>query len=428
MIEISYYCEGGSITRRIIRNGCVILQSIESPLQATQNLSVDWAVANLRNKNPVVAEPVASGLRMLDLFSGCGGFSLGAVMAGQALGVSVNPIMAVDLDKVALDVYQNNLRPESTLLKNISSLVDYQLWVENGKMSFAYPPKLAAEVAGLVGRIDLVIGGPPCQGHSGFNNHTRGADERNLLYYTVPAISIAVGAPLIVIENVYNVLKDKSRVVDHTISILESFEYNVRSLTLIASDYGVAQSRKRHFLIASKHGDPSTTGAFDAFKAAPVTVGDAIGDLVDISDKSAFDRPARLSEENIARIKHLFENDTYCLPNTERPDCHKDGHSYPSVYGRLSMNGIANTITTGFASPGRGRYIHPTRQRALTAHEAARLQGFPDGFKFTDLTGNDLANKSYGKIIGDAVPPPLGFVPVISTLLTHPKIINNEQN
>jgi DNA (cytosine-5)-methyltransferase 1 len=91
------------------------------------------------------------------------------------------------------------------------------------------------------------------------------------------------------------------------------------------------------------------------------------------------------------------------------------------------MDGIANTITTGFASPGRGRYIHPTRQRALTAHEAARLQGFPDGFDFSDLSGKDLTNKSYGKLIGDAVPPPLGFIPVISTLLTHPAINNYEQ-
>ena len=427
MIQISYHREEGVITRQVSRNGHLVSQSLQAPFSRADNPSTDWAIANLLNKRPVALESFAGSFRMLDLFSGCGGFSLGAVMAGQALGTPIHPLLAVDLDKVALEVYRKNLKPESTLLKNIGSLVDYQLWNEDCKMSFACPPKLGIELAGLVGRVDLVIGGPPCQGHSGFNNHTRGADERNLLYYTVPAIGIAVGAPLIVIENVYNVLNDKFRVVEHTSSILASAGYKVRSLKLIASDYGVAQSRKRHFLVASMYGDPAATGAFDVFKTVPVTVGDAMGDLVDVGDTTAFDRPARLSEENIARIKHLFENDAYRLPNAERPDCHKDGHTYPSVYGRLSMDGIANTITTGFASPGRGRYIHPTRQRALTAHEAARLQGFPDGFDFSDLSGKDLTNKSYGKLIGDAVPPPLGFIPVISTLLTHPVINNYEQ-
>lgn len=85
------------------------------------------------------------------------------------------------------------------------------------------------------------------------------------------------------------------------------------------------------------------------------------------------------------------------------------------------MDGISNTVTTGFASPGRGRYVHPTQQRGLTPHEAARLQGFPDSFAFLDASGRDLTNKAYGKLIGDAVPPPLGFVPAIAGLLSLPE-------
>lgn len=428
MIQVSYQQKGDKVTRVIDRDGWLLKESMEAAPDSSRSPAAEWMISNLRGKSPRARRPAGPTLGMLDLYSGCGGFSLGAVLAGQSVGATVQPLMAIDLDEVALDVYRKNLRPESVLPRNIGGLVDYQLWVDKDQMTFAETPKLSYELAGLMGRVDIVIGGPPCQGHSGFNNHTRGSDDRNLLYYTVPAIGVALKAPLIVIENVYNVLNDKFRVVDHTESILKHLGYKVRSIKLIASDYGVAQSRKRHFLVASKCGDPAATGAFDVFKTIPVTVGDAIGDLVNVPDTTAFDRPARLSQENLARIKHLFENDAYQLPNAVRPDCHKDGHTYPSVYGRLSMDGIANTITTGFASPGRGRYVHPTRQRALTPHEAARLQGFPDSFEFTDSTGKDLTNKAYGKLIGDAVPPPLGFVPVIATLLTHPAITKHEQD
>lgn len=428
MITVSYRREAKKISRVFNRGGDSHVEVIEDCAGNFHHPAADWMISSLRGKGPISNSSGGPVLGMLDLYSGCGGFSLGAIMAGRSVGASIQPLMAVDLDGVALDVYRKNLKPETTLPKNIGSLVDYQLWVDQGVMTFAEIPKVSFELSGLRGRVDLVIGGPPCQGHSGFNNHTRGLDDRNLLYYTVPAIGVALGAPLIVIENVYNVLNDKFRVVEHTTSILQSAGYRVRSLKLVASDYGVAQSRKRHFLVASKYSDPAARGAFDVFKTVPVTVGDAIGDLVDAPDTTAFDRPARLSEENLARIKHLFDNDTYQLPNEVRPDCHKDGHTYPSVYGRLSMDGIANTITTGFASPGRGRYVHPTRQRALTPHEAARLQGFPDSFEFTDLTGKGLTNKAYGKLIGDAVPPPLGFVPVIATLLTHPAITKHEQD
>jgi DNA (cytosine-5)-methyltransferase 1 len=422
VIHISYHREGNKISRIIDRSGCRIKETVEAGTSRSRHPSADWMVAGLRGGRSVTRTFDGPALGMVDLYSGCGGFSLGAITAGESIGAPVRPLMAVDLDGVALDVYRKNLKPEAILSKNIASLVDYQLWADQGVMTFAEKPRLAFELAGLVGRVDLVIGGPPCQGHSGFNNHTRGVDERNLLYYTVPAIGVALGASLIVIENVYNILNDKFRVVDHTQSILTSLGYKVRSLKLVASDYGVAQARKRHFLVASKHGDPAETAAFDVFKTVPVTVGDAIGDLVDTPAETAFDRPAKLSQANLDRIKHLFENDSYQLPNEVRPDCHKDGHTYPSVYGRLNMNGIANTITTGFASPGRGRYVHPTRQRALTPHEAARLQGFPDTFAFSDTKGRELTNKAYGKLIGDAVPPPLGFVPVAAALLTHPSM------
>lgn len=429
MLSVDYSYAGNDITRVVSFGGKHFRTAIASPEILHGSACADWMTSYLLGGSAkfMSGERSDEPLGLVDLFSGCGGFSLGAIHAGQALGLNVEPLLAVDIDPVALDVYSRNLQPESVLSSSVNTLVDYQLWTEDGRTTFARQPRVSAALLSFVGRTSIVIGGPPCQGHSGFNNHTRGKDDRNQLYLTVPAIGIGLMAPIIIVENVYNVLNDKFKVVQHATELFETNGYRVSSVKLTASSYGVAQTRKRHFLVASKFGCPAATGAFDAFRTKPFTTGQAILDLADIEGSSAFDRAARLSEKNVQRIKHLFENNSYKLPNEVRPDCHKDGHTYPSVYGRLSADGIANTVTTGFASPGRGRYVHPTKERALTAHEAARLQGFPDSFSFSSSSGKELTNKAYGKLIGDAVPPPLGFIPVMAALLTNPDLTGNEQ-
>jgi DNA (cytosine-5)-methyltransferase 1 len=122
-----------------------------------------------------------------------------------------------------------------------------------------------------------------------------------------------------------------------------------------------------------------------------------------------------LSAENQARIDYLFDRDIYDLPNDVRPDCHKNGHSYPSVYGRLDWDKPSQTITTGFNSPGRGRYIHPSQRRVITAREAARIQGFPDNFVF--MPNDQVPSRSLlYKWIGDAVPTWLGYPAVLTAL------------
>jgi DNA (cytosine-5)-methyltransferase 1 len=122
-----------------------------------------------------------------------------------------------------------------------------------------------------------------------------------------------------------------------------------------------------------------------------------------------------LSKENRTRINGLFENDKYELPNEERPDCHKDGHSYSAVYGRMHWDRPSQTISTGLLTPGRGRYIHPVRQRVITRHGVARIQAFPDSFKFV-VNGHDPARNAITKWIGDAVPPVLGYAALLPLL------------
>jgi DNA (cytosine-5)-methyltransferase 1 len=129
-----------------------------------------------------------------------------------------------------------------------------------------------------------------------------------------------------------------------------------------------------------------------------------------------FNTVPQLNEDNLRRISWLFDNDEYDLPNHERPKCHQNGHTYPATYGRMRWDKPAPTITGGFQTPGRGRFIHPKRRRVLTPHEAARVQGFPDSFDFTSPLGDRLSRSHLSKWIGDAVPSVLGSAAIMSAL------------
>jgi DNA (cytosine-5)-methyltransferase 1 len=380
-----------------------------------------WVLAQLRGTSPEVECAAPRRLRAVDLFCGPGGFSAGLRMAARAVGVELEVAACVDLDEVALGVFRRNHRPRHTLVRNVDNLVDYSLRFDRDEATFAFTPELLEGVfASLVGRVDVVIGGPPCQGHSNLNNRTRRADPRNTLYLTVPAIGVALGAAVIVIENVPAALSDRGRVVAHAASALRARGYDVDTTVLEANRFGTAQQRKRHFLLASRGEVFALDGLYSALNMPVLDVGDAIGDLEDIIPETLFDVPADLSPENKARIDYLFDNGLYILPDAVRPDCHKDGHSYPSVYGRIYPDRPVQTITGGFLTPGRGRFVHPTRRRGLTPHEGARLQGFPDDYCFESLVGDPLFRKDYAKLIGDAVPPPLAFAVGLAAIASLP--------
>jgi DNA (cytosine-5)-methyltransferase 1 len=132
----------------------------------------------------------------------------------------------------------------------------------------------------------------------------------------------------------------------------------------------------------------------------------AIADLARKAPEGLLDTPSVLHPDNIKRINYLMKHGAYDLPNRLRPICHQDDHSYVSMYGRLQYDNPAQTITSGFGSPGQGRYVHPTRGRTLTPHEAARLQFFPDFFDFSPV----IFRTSLANMIGNAVPMLLAYV------------------
>ncbi|MEL6613948.1 MAG: DNA cytosine methyltransferase, partial [Bacteroidota bacterium] len=263
----------------------------------------------------------------------------------------------------------------------------------------------------LVGRVDVVLAGPPCQGHSNLNNRSRRDDRRNELYLTVPAVAIALRASVVVIENVPAVVHDWSEVVPAARRLFETNGYSVIDGTISADDLGWPQTRRRHFMVARKDAAPVPLQAIErALSDESRSLWWAIGHLEDVvSSDSPMTQETELTSVNQKRIDWLFENDAYDLDLGERPESHRGGTTYTSVYGRMRADAPAPTITTGFMTPGRGRYVHPTRRRVLTAQEAARLQGFPDAYAFVTDSGDVPSRSKLAKWIGDAVPMPLGY-------------------
>ncbi|MDB4781137.1 DNA cytosine methyltransferase [Akkermansiaceae bacterium] len=410
------------ILREIDFENHKILGEIPISNSATADPDIGWFVSWLRGESRRWRSELQGDLRIMDMFSGAGGLSLGVSEAAKASGW--NPVFqaALDLDQAALEIHRKNFNTRKLIARDVSELVDYQLWGDLDGLEFADPPEPLKEISNLQGEIDMIVAGPPCQGHSNLNNHTRRDDDRNRLYLMVPAFAAAVGAKIVVIENVQQVLHDKHNVVENAISLFKSEGYHVTDVkhgVLKAEDFGVAQVRRRHFIVASRYSLPKLRELSEVLKTPAMTSLQGFSGL-STPDKESdiFNSPAKLSQENQSRIDYLHDEDLYELPNHVRPDCHKDGHTYPSVYGRIYPDRPNNTITTGFLSPGRGRYIHPLERRAITPHEAARLQGFPDDFIFSRMDDVEITSKVLSKVIGDAVPPPMGFVPALAAILT----------
>ena len=424
--SFQFHIENGRIGRSLALGSAS--RPVEFPLPtdletlAARDPAKAWMVARSRSQGePRCNDEGSKRLSVVDLFSGCGGFSFGLREAAEQLGYALDHRLAADMDGTALEVYRRNIHPKYVFQGNIDTAVDYRLSFRGERASFGYPPEIDEPLLASLGEVDIVMGGPPCRGHSNLNNRTRRSDDRNTLYLTVPAIAVALNARIVLIENVAAVLNSKPNVVAQARQVLERCGYSTDEAVVEATSFGVAQTRKRHFMLAIR-GRGGDELRFKERLAALTTatglsVSEAIGDLERPSRATSFDTPASISKDNVKRIDYMYDHGLYELPNTERPDCHKDGHTYPSVYGRLRPNLPAGTITGGFLSPGRGRFTHYSQRRGLTPHEGARIQGFPDYFRFERTDGTTLENKNHARLIGDAVPPPMAASVALAALM-----------
>jgi len=352
----------------------------------------------LRSKTPAWHSPLRGTIRTADLFSGCGGLSLGAREACTALGKQFKSVLAIDEDSPSLEVYKRNFTPKQAINLDIWSVLSGEIGARLQREEKALLKK--------IGAVDICLAGPPCQGHSDLNNHTRRKDKRNKLYERVARFAEVAEPSHLIIENVPTVIHGKDRALDNTIARLEKLGYKVETNVVNLADLGVPQRRKRDVLIASG----KRLSIEDVVNQHRVSTGRtirwAIADLARKPPVGLLDTPSALHPENVRRINYLMKHGEFDLPNRLRPICHQDDHSYVSMYGRLQYDEPAQTITSGFGSPGQGRYVHPTRGRTLIPHEAARLQFFPDSFDFSSVKlRTALAN-----MIANAVPILLAYV------------------
>ena len=389
---------------------------LASPFRADPT---NWWANQLRAVKATLPASRSESLTVVDLFCSVGGLSLGAMTAATLLGKLFLVEACVDTDEEALRVYHQNLHSRLVIAESVRDLVDFQITedIATGNSRFRYS-SLTFDGEGIQ-RPALLVGGPPCQGHSTLNNRTRSADPKNQLLLTMPAMAVALDIPAVVIENVPNVLNDSRKVVDTARSLFESHGYFVEQYVISATDLGWPQTRKRFFMVARKDRQPPPVGEIIRELRMPSqSLSWAIDDLlnVDTDTESIMDSVPLLSEDNARRVRWLFDNNAYDLPNHERPKCHQEGHSYPAVYGRMRWDEAAPTITGGFLTPGRGRFVHPLRPRVMTPPEAARVQGFPDWFQFQVGEERPLKRANLAKWIGDAVPPILGAAAVLAAI------------
>lgn len=338
-------------------------------------------------------------LVVVDLFAGCGGLTLGAGQAAREHGLALHVPLAVDFEQAPVSVFKANFPEANVQVGTVESYFDGELG--------STPTQAESSVLEEVGDLDLLIGGPPCQGHSNLNNHTRRDDPKNRLYLRMARAAEVLRPRVLVIENVPAVVHDSQHVVARTSAHLEGLGYDVAATRVELAQLGIPQTRRRHILLAVRAdvlGDVAS--APDFLELEPESARDlrwAIGDLEHIISSRWIDQPSRMSSENLRRIQWLIDNDEVNLPNELRPVCHRGDHSYVSMYGRLAWDLPAQTITSGFGSLGQGRYGHPSQPRTLTPHEAARIQGFPDYFRFDEA----VTRTQLSVIIGNAVPPAL---------------------
>lgn len=356
----------------------------------------DLDLAFLTQKRRPLSEP-GQIFSAVDLFAGCGGMSVGLQEAARRLGRGLTVPLAVEMIGDFADVYRNNVAADHVAVARVEELF-------GGNIGDECNPDESA-VRDRVGPLDILIGGPPCQGHSDLNNYTRRSDPRNQLYLRMARAAEVLQPSFVVIENVTAVQWDVDDVVSETRKALEKLDYRVAGEVVDLHSLGVPQRRRRHLLIGTRLCGVDPLDVFGDLKAGHTFDRDvrwAIGDLDGIDSTRSIDQPSTMSPANLERVAYLFDQDLYELPDEFRPECHrKGGHSYKSVYGRLRWDRPAQTITTGFGSMGQGRYVHPAQPRTITPHEAARLQTFPDWFDF----GENAKRTRMATMIGNAVPP-----------------------
>ncbi|MCX8955762.1 DNA cytosine methyltransferase [Erwinia psidii] len=329
-------------------------------------------------------------LTCIEGFCGAGGMSFGLKQAGFDVR------LAFDINENAVETYKKNIGNHCEKLD--ASIVS---------------GKFLLEKAGIKTRLDLFSGGPPCQG---FSKQKRGAhlldDDRNKLVLEYSRLVNELKPRAFLFENVEIFGQKRGRFLIEEIKV-KLFNYNIYTYFICSSDFGVAQKRGRFLMIGIDKSEGKVIPQL-LKSNKPLTVRDVIGQLPPPPEdyKEHQEIPnhikCKITKINEERFSHVPPGGGWKdIPYNLRLKCHQNvdtaSGGWPDVYGRLEWDKQCPTITAGFDSFTRGRYGHPSQDRAITLREGAMLQGFPVNYRFY---GNRDAIRLQ---IGNAVPPPVSY-------------------
>lgn len=366
-------------------------------------------------------------LKAIDLFSGAGGFSTGLQMAG------IDTICAIEFDTKIAQTYKYN-HPTTNLIN-----MDIRKVAVHNTLNY-YPDSIESNLKN--NGIDIIIGGPPCQGFSSSGYRIRNKkpffdDERNKLYLEFYRVVKEIRPKFFIIENVPGILNyDNGNVKNDIYNYFENIGYNVSAKILNASDYGVPQFRKRAFFIGNNIGLDSSILFPEINKMNKlINSWDAISDLpqvkngeryekifYDKSPKNSYQKIMRQNNENYIYNHESSKHSAKTIeilklikPGQTIKDLPKEFHTksvHSGAYGRMDPHKPSYTLTTRINTPSVGRITHPYENRTITPREAARIQSFPDYYRFI---GNIT---TVGQQIGNSVPPILAKK-IAESILEH---------
>jgi len=335
---------------------------------------------------------------VLDLFCGAGGFS-----AGLDSLENINTVMAVDFDKYATETFKNNFK---------------DAYVITGDLTNKDIKREIIEVA-RERNVNMIVGGPPCQGFSLKGKNLGLDDPRNFLFLEYYELVKEIMPEVFVIENVKNLLNSEGGYFkDQIIQKFTSLGYILNYGVLNAKNFGVPESRERAIIIGSL----SRSVGLPNYDIKPVTVRDAISDLAYLNSgegefEADYINDAQSSYQKKLRGKKLYnhmatnhsklalEKLAMIPPEGDKSSLPIELHGkqkFATTWSRLEWDTYSPTIDTRFDTPSNGRNSHPFLNRSITPREAARIQSFHDDFVFYG------PKSSVCRQIGNAVPPLLG--------------------
>ena len=351
--------------------------------------------------------------KVIDLFAGCGGLSVGFMKAGY------NITKAVEFDPVIAETYKLNHPNVEMLVDDIKNISDGSFFKK--------------------GDADIIIGGPPCQGFSMAGARIRHDfidDPRNYLFKHYFKIVKKVKPNIFILENVKGMLTMQQGKIFKEICdifsdpiLLDGQAYSVFSKLIKTVDFGIPQKRERLVIVGVLCQNLPFEDIWQQTVADicerdvnffnRVTLADAIGNLPQTTSSGVIPAPipssdyqkylsttadtisnhthSNHSEKAIARMKAIGNGENYTVLTEKINSVHS------GAYGRLCWDEQAPTITTRFDTPAGGRFIHPVENRTISPREAARIQSFPDNFYFQG------DKRSISRQIGNAVPPKLAY-------------------